>query len=288
MSFLEAVKTGDSDKVKLLLNNPAADNNDAIRLASRYGHLEVVRLLLLDKRVDPAALSNDAIRIASQNGHLEVVRLLLADPRVDPAALNNGSILLASKYGYSDVVRLLLSNNRVNPAALDNYAIQCASDLGYAEVVRLLLADLRVNPSANDNYAIKLASINNHMEVVKLLLTDPRVDWRYARNKDQMVKNEETLLKTELTTSYLSLERSSPQTTLGRKKSAIPKEVLRQTAYLGPYQELCEAVKNSEIPPIKLVALSKILNIEYDNKIEWSKLCDKVKQAIFVSLYLHD
>ncbi len=127
------------------------------------------------------------------------------------------------------------------------------------------------------------------MEVVKLLLTDSRVDWRLAGNTDQMVKDSENKLKSELTTSYLSLERSTPQIGFeGKVKSQIPKEIIKQTVYSGPYEELCMAVKNSEIPPVKLVALAKILKVEYDDKIEWSKLCDKVKHAIFVSLYLHN
>ena len=77
----------------------------------------------------------------------------------------------------------------------------------------------------------------------------------------------------------------------GSIKSQIPKEILRQTVrqavYLNPYQELCEVVKNSNIPPIKLVALAKILKVNYNDKIPWNELCDKVKEAILLSLYLH-
>ena len=44
--------------------------------ASHNGHLEVVKLLLQDSRVDPSAEDNGAIRWASFNGYLEVVKLL--------------------------------------------------------------------------------------------------------------------------------------------------------------------------------------------------------------------
>ncbi len=260
--FIEAASIGDVQKVKLLLINPevnpAADNNYAIRWASQNGHLEVVKILLNDKRVDPAAINNWAIQMASINGHIEVVRLLLSDPRVDPAAVNNGAIRWASYHGHLDVVRLLLADPRVDPAVWNNWAIQKASERG-------------------------------HPEVVRLLLTDPRVDWRYATNlKTELIKNTENKLKSELTTSYLTLERTSPQIKYDQKvKSAVPKEILKQTVYEGPYQELCMTIKNSEIPPVKLVALAKILKVKYDDNIEWSKLCDKVKHAIFVSLYLN-
>ena len=82
--------------------NPAADENNAIRWASQNGHLEVVKILLQDPRVDPGifqnwllydkigrgAKDNNPIRVASQMGHLEIVKLLMKDPRVDPSALD--------------------------------------------------------------------------------------------------------------------------------------------------------------------------------------------------------
>ena len=51
--------------------------------------IEVVKLLLTDKRVNPSANNNFAIRWASRNGHTKVVKLLLADERVDPSANDN-------------------------------------------------------------------------------------------------------------------------------------------------------------------------------------------------------
>jgi ankyrin repeat protein len=51
-------------------------------LASEIGYLEVVKLLLSDKRVDPSANNNLAIQWASRKDHLEVVKLLLSDKRV--------------------------------------------------------------------------------------------------------------------------------------------------------------------------------------------------------------
>ena len=72
-----------------LSNYFSAENNYAIQLASRKGHLEIVELLLQDPRVDPSADDNYAIGWASQNGHLEIIKLLLQDPRVDPSLQSN-------------------------------------------------------------------------------------------------------------------------------------------------------------------------------------------------------
>ncbi len=223
---------------------------------------------------------------AAEMGDVDKVRVLLTNPKVNPAAHNNSAIRVASYNGRTEVVKLLLADPRVDPAVNNNYAIRIASERDHAEVVKLLLNDKKVDLATYDNYAILWASQRGHAEVVRLLLADPRVDWRLASTKikDELIKNTETQLKTQLTTSYLSLERTSPQVRFeGKVKSAVPKEIIKQTTYLGPYEELCMTIKNSEIPPVKLVALAKILKVDYDDKIEWSKLCDKVKHAITIS-----
>lgn len=64
--FIDAVKSNNIGKVKLLLNNleidPAVYNNEAIRAASSRGYTGVVELLLNDPRVAPSAFNNGAIR----------------------------------------------------------------------------------------------------------------------------------------------------------------------------------------------------------------------------------
>ena len=51
--------------------------------ACKYNHIDIVKLLLQDTRVDPSDRDNYAIRRTSEKGHVEVVKLLLQDPRVD-------------------------------------------------------------------------------------------------------------------------------------------------------------------------------------------------------------
>jgi hypothetical protein len=47
--------------------DPSAAHTNAICSASRYGHVEVVKLLLNDSRVDPSAASKDALRFALED-----------------------------------------------------------------------------------------------------------------------------------------------------------------------------------------------------------------------------
>lgn len=98
----------------------------ALIYASRHGYLEVVKLLLADKRVDPSSQMNRAIREASSNGHSEVVKLLLTDPRVDPAFKNNEAVRRAFENGHSEVVQVLLADHRVYPLELEE--LVCARE----------------------------------------------------------------------------------------------------------------------------------------------------------------
>jgi hypothetical protein len=95
--------------------------------AVREGDAVTVRALLADPRVDPAANNNHAIRWASKNGRTEAVRALLADPRVDPTADINWAIREASFYGRAGAVRALLADPRVDPrVAIRHSTWECA------------------------------------------------------------------------------------------------------------------------------------------------------------------
>mgnify|MGYP003340515310 CR=1 FL=1 len=103
----------------------------AIQCAAEYGHLEVVRLLLQDSRVDPSANDNKATISASQMKHLFVVNLLLADSRVDPSARGNEALKRSNK----PIRRLLLRHPQVASTPFPNelkededtyqFALQC-------------------------------------------------------------------------------------------------------------------------------------------------------------------
>ena len=114
--FIEACKSGDISVIERYIReggDPSDYDNAAIRWASNYGHTEVVKLLLSDRRVDPSDDNNATIRWASKYGHTEVVKLLTNDERVDPSADSNYAIQWASVNGHIDIVKLLLEADRV-------------------------------------------------------------------------------------------------------------------------------------------------------------------------------
>ena len=62
--------------------------------------------------------------LIESNIHLEAIKLLLVNDKVDFGTGNNRAIGWASKNGHSEVVKLLLANDKVNPSTDNNFAIK--------------------------------------------------------------------------------------------------------------------------------------------------------------------
>ena len=85
MGFRVACKMGIMSSVVKLLSlgaDPAANNNQGIVWASENGYDDIVSLLLLQYNVDPSVESNKAYKLAVKYRHTEVQRILLRDSRV--------------------------------------------------------------------------------------------------------------------------------------------------------------------------------------------------------------
>ena len=177
--FMYACKKAHLEVVRLLLKDPRVDpaiwDNAPISWACESGCLEVVRLLLQHPRVDPTGNNNLAIQRASEGNYTDIILFLLKDSRIDPSVENNRLVKIASAWDNLELLRLLLQDPRIDATAIDNFVIQDACYEGKLEVVRILL-EHGVDPTTRGNLAIQWASKNGHVEIVHLLLGDPRVD----------------------------------------------------------------------------------------------------------------
>jgi ankyrin repeat protein len=103
-TFFGACRIGDLKAVKKYIEegiDVTSEDDKAIILASKNGHLEVVRLLIKN-----GADCNYAILLASENGHVEIVRLLIENG-ADCNTWNNKVIRWASEDGHLEIVELL-------------------------------------------------------------------------------------------------------------------------------------------------------------------------------------
>ena len=128
--FLDAVRAGDVEAARALLENPivdpTADNEAAINIAYWNDDRTMVALLktwlfaqLNDVDASPEATSlNKFFLEAVDRGDVEEVRLLLQNPQVDPATEKNKALITASWKGDAAMVALLQGHRRVKLSEL--------------------------------------------------------------------------------------------------------------------------------------------------------------------------
>jgi ankyrin repeat protein len=174
---------------RLNVEYPDDDGTYSITVAVQKDNISMVKYLIEDAEVDVtvgdpvSSINNNApIIIASEKGHLEIVKILLMNPNIDPSADDNLAIILASENGNTSVVKLLLTDKRVNPSACSDDAIIRAAGNGHVDIVKLLLQDKRVNPSAVNNQAIMSAYLNRHTNIVEILSHNSEVDVKTIEN----------------------------------------------------------------------------------------------------------
>ena len=163
----EALLNGHCEVVKLLQADPRTEPNPiAILKASRIGSpgsLGIVKYLLADERANPCVRDDDgnnAIGLASQYGHVEIVKTLLADGRIDPSANDNYAIMKAFMNGHGEVVKILQADPRVFMKAVES------GDFGY---IKSTLSDRSCDLSNYYHAAHEMASRKGHMKIVKRL-----------------------------------------------------------------------------------------------------------------------
>lgn len=153
--------------------DPSADGDYGIIIASQCGHVELVKMLLEDSRVNIKNKMYSAIEEACKYGKKEVVELLMKDPRVD---INDYQIIYAAfEEDQKEIVELIINNDKFDPSKENNNIFIKACISGYTEIVKKLLRDPRVNPCDQNNKAIICASEQEN-GIFEILMDDSRID----------------------------------------------------------------------------------------------------------------
>jgi hypothetical protein len=151
--FIKFVQNYDNDNVKLFLkknkneniklffeNNPTEINNSTIIIAATHGFIDIVKLILKDKKVNTSNAMSEAAFFNQYN----IVQLLLKDKRTDPNWEESTPLRLVCQKGLLNIVQLLLKDKRVNPTLAENGAIRLANQDNHLDIVDLLWKDTRV------------------------------------------------------------------------------------------------------------------------------------------------
>lgn len=123
----------------------------------------------LEEGADPSIDDNKLFIWACENRHVDMVKNLLKDKRINPGDRRNEPISTASKNGNIEIVKLLLNDHRVNPSDFDSFSLIWACENGHIEIVKLLLEDGRVDQYSLGYLSKKIAIRNGHRDIVKLL-----------------------------------------------------------------------------------------------------------------------
>ncbi len=170
-----AVYGGHTDVVRRLLAHPHMYDNVHVSPGMRSGTWHMTHTQLVQR------LMSSHLYDAAHRGHVDLVKFLLRDRRVDPSMrftrdfvpVTGGDlpIVAAAQEGHARVVRLLLKDARVDPAEDNNKALWAACRGDHVAIVDTLLGDPRVDPSAGGtNTPIESAATHNNWHILCMLI----------------------------------------------------------------------------------------------------------------------
>lgn len=164
-----ACRYGHVEMVKLLLDNGAdvkLKNNEALIAACRYGHIEIVKLLI-DKKADPK--TENAFFSACRNGHFDIVKLLLKHGA--PLNARNGyALTTASWNGHLEIVKFLLDQG----VYINEELISAVKDYGHTDIVNLLREYIN-----NKKVNFAMENFGSHCACGKHRMDDERISALY-------------------------------------------------------------------------------------------------------------
>ena len=173
-TFLSAVKAGDKKIIAALLPIPKKLLGKAVIDAAANGHLDILRALLRNGKINEED-RGEAVRNAAYNGHHEVVQALLADDATIPQIDREEAVQLAAENGHHEVVRALLQNGLISDEGR-GWAVQLAALGGRLEIIRALLAGDATIPQEDRGEAVRNAAANGHIEIVQALLQNGSIE----------------------------------------------------------------------------------------------------------------
>jgi ankyrin repeat protein len=113
-----------------------------LRNAARYGHVEIIKLLISQGlTIDDLKLSNSSLTIAAFGGYYNVIELLISNGLTvqDVRRDNNSALKTAVSNGKLSMIRFLLSQGlTADDLKETEHELEIASNRGYTEVVNFL------------------------------------------------------------------------------------------------------------------------------------------------------
>ena len=139
--------------------------NDAVISAAKYGHINVVKYLV-KYGANIQDCDNKALAVSAKNNHIDVVKYLIK-LKANVCDNNNKALIGASSNGHIDIVKyLVLAGSEI---VSHQHSLIAACERGHAIVAKYLIKMTSPDKKIINNVFIN-ALLNNHLPIVKLLL----------------------------------------------------------------------------------------------------------------------
>ena len=164
--------------------------NQSLFIATYQGHLDVVNLLLQDRRITYESNTNtDIYHFAFLSGSIDVTYAIVTNPRAD---VNIGDHDLTLNAYHPEFLRVMLINPHTDPTLNDYSAVHEAFFGNHAESFNILLLDSRIDPMKAINDIVNnphFLDEEHNSYLINSIYQNPRIDinqlperyWEYVR-----------------------------------------------------------------------------------------------------------
>jgi len=164
------VRNGSYELLEILLVDGRAKVSEVFYWGCCYGDLELVQELLASYEGKENLGLNLGFYAAGVEGRINIVKLLLLNSKLDPSGCNNGALYWCCLNGNEQMARILLDDLRVDPNYPNNLPIGVAGKGGNLNIVKMLLAHPKIKPNEWTFSTIYWPWAYRHYDVVTLLL----------------------------------------------------------------------------------------------------------------------
>lgn len=191
-----AVNENNIDILKILLEDnrfePQAKDYRPIMTASAYGRLNMLLLLLNDKRVNYEEVIYDAVELAIKNNHEEILEYFLKEKNLNifkhkPEILS--TVLERDNKESRNMAEMLIDNQYFNPSKNYDDDLAFAISLRNMFVINKLMEHPLTNPSRYNNELIKEAYKKNDEELLELLFQHPEIKRTLKSNNLELYRD---------------------------------------------------------------------------------------------------
>ena len=165
-----AVKTSNTDIVKILLNDCRIDTNEfnytPLKLAVSNSNIEIVNLLLGCHDTNP----NEVLEKVIEIGNSHILNLFINDYRIDINYKNQYSFHLALNKGAIGHACLIAQHEDFDASLGECESIVISIEKGYIDIVKILIESEFINYDSIEEELLIITIENNNLDIVLLLL----------------------------------------------------------------------------------------------------------------------